>query len=239
MRPENYIQAAQAYLVASARSRRSESGESDQPRAFLTLSREAGAGAHSVGERLVEILNGHQPEVPWTLFDDNLVHEVLREHDLSKDLARYMSEERAAEITDFMEVALGLHPHVDGLVRKMKATIITLARIGHVILVGRGSHVLTRGLPGGVHVRLVATPEHRRANLARVLDLDFRQAGVRMNTMDAGRRAWVKRHCGEDVDDPLTYDAVINTTAQSIDAIASMLDRRLMVAGGGRVMLTG
>jgi cytidylate kinase len=238
MRPDNYIQAAQAYLVASARSRRSESAETDRPRAFLTLSREAGAGAHSVGERLVEILNGHQPEVPWTLFDDNLVHEVLRKHDLSKDLARYMSEERAAEITDFMEVALGLHPHVDGLVRKMKATIISLARIGHVVLVGRGSHVLTRGLSGGVHVRLVASRETRRANLARVFGLDLREAEARMNTTDAGRRGWVKRHCGEDIDDPLNYDAVINTTSQSIEAIASMLDRRLLVAGGGRLELT-
>jgi cytidylate kinase len=239
MRPDNYIHAAQAYLVASARSRRTDLSESDQPRSFLTLSRQAGAGAHSVGERLVEILNGHQPDVPWTLFDDNLVHEVLREHDLPKDLARYMSEERAAEATDFMEVALGLHPPVDGLVRKMKATIIALARIGHVVLVGRGSHILTRGLPGGVHVRLVATAETRQANLARLFGLESREAAARMNALDAGRRAWVKRHCGEDIDDPLSYDAVINTTAQSIDAIASMLDRRLLVAGGGRVVLSG
>lgn len=239
MRPEKYIHAAQAYLVASARSRRTETFESEQPRSFLTLSRQAGAGAHSVGERLVEILNGHQPEVPWTLFDDNLVHEVLREHDLPGDLARYMSEERAAEATDFMEVALGLHPPVDGLVRKMKATIIALARIGHVILVGRGSHILTRGLRGGVHVRLVATTEHRQANLGRVFGLDAREAEARMNALDAGRRAWVKRHCGEDIDDPLTYDVVINATAQSIDAIASMLGRRLLEAGGGRVVLSG
>ena len=62
MRPEKYIQAAQAYLVASAQSRHS-TDDSDQHPPFLTVSREAGAGAHALAERLVEILNGPQQYV--------------------------------------------------------------------------------------------------------------------------------------------------------------------------------
>ena len=236
MRTQQNIQAAQAHLVASARSRRSRSEESRHLRPFLTLSREAGAGAHSLAERLVEIFNGRQPEVPWALFDDNLVQEVLQKHQLPDNLARYMSEEKVAEITEFIEVSLGLHPHKDALVGKVNATIIGLARMGHVVLVGRGAHILTRALAGGLHVRLVANPERRRGAIERHFGLDPKEAEARMNALDEGRRAYVRRHFDEDVTDPLAYDLVVNTTAQSTDAIATMLDRRLQNLGGGRVL---
>lgn len=236
MRLDKNIQAAQAYLVASTRSRQSRSSEARHLRPFLTLSREAGAGAHSLAERLVDIFNSRQPELPWALFDDNLVNEVLRKHDLPSNLAQYMSEDKVAEISEFIEVSLGLHPHKDTLVGKVNATIIALARMGHVILVGRGAHVLTRPLAGGVHVRLVATVERRRENLCRAYRVDPRDAEARMTELDEGRRAYVRRHFNEDVTDPLAYDMVINTTAQSTDAIATMLARRLQAVGGGRVL---
>jgi cytidylate kinase len=239
MRVDKNIQAAQAYLVASARSRHSQSSEARHLRPFLTLSREAGAGAHSLAERLVDLFNGRQPELPWALFDDNLVHEVLRKHDLPKNLARYMSEDKVAEINEFLEVSLGLHPHKDVLVGKVNATIIALARMGHVILVGRGAHVLTRMLAGGVHVRLVASRERRRDALCRDYGLEPREAESRMDALDEGRRAYVRRHFNEDVTDALAYDMVINTTAQAIEPIATMLARRLQNAGGGRVLTAG
>lgn len=226
MRPEQYIQAAQAYLVASAQSRQSGS-DSGHPPPFLTISREAGAGAHALAERLVEVLNGSQPEVPWALFDDNLVQEVLRKHDLPSELERFMTEDKVAEVTEFIEVSLGLHPHKDALVGKVNATIIALARMGHVILVGRGAHVLTRALSGGVHIRLIASAEHRRDYLAAVHGLKPRVAEERIGALDVGRRAYVKRHFGADVTDPMDYDMVINTTAQSIDAVAGMLAQRI------------
>lgn len=236
MHTNKTIQAAQAHLVASARSRRSKSSESMHLRPFLTISREAGAGARSLAERLVDIFNGRQPELPWAMFDDNLVHEVLREHDLPSNLAKYMSEAKVAEISEFIEVSLGLHPHKDALVGKVNATIIALARMGHVILVGRGAHVLTRPLAGGVHVRLIASEERRREALTRSYGCDPHEAEARMRQLDEGRRAYVRRHFNEDVTDPLAYDMVINTTAQATDAIATMLARRLQNAGGGRVL---
>ena len=227
MRPESYIQAAQAYLVASAQSRHS-TDDSGRPPPFLTISREAGAGAHALAERLVEIMNGPQPRVPWALFDDNLVQEVLREHDLPTDLARDMTEDKVAEVSELIEVALGLHPHKDALVGKVNATIIALARMGNVILVGRGAHVLTRAFPGGLHVRLIAELEHRRDYLAHAHGLEPRVAEERIAALDVGRRAYVKRHFSSDVTDPMAYDMVINTTAQSIGSIAGMLAHRIM-----------
>lgn len=227
MRPEHYLQAAQAHLVASAGVHARHRDRDEGPLPFLTISREAGAGAHELGERLIEVLNRDRPAIPWALFDDNLVQEVLRKHDLPKNLARYLSEDGVAEVREFIEVSLGLHPHKDALVGKVNSTIISLARIGHVVMVGRGAHVLTRALKGGLHLRLVADPQKRAAYYSRVFDLDRSTAATRIEALDAGRRAYLKRHFGEDVADPHAYDIVINTTSQLTDDLVRMLVTRL------------
>lgn len=227
MHPENSFRAAQAYLVASARSRQDLDDESGRPRPFLTISRQAGAGGHALAECLVEQFNARQSDRPWALFDENLVQAVLEEHDLPANLARYLSEKKVAELTDFVEVGLGLHPHTGILVGKMNATIIALAKIGHVVLVGRGAHVLTRPFAAGVHVRLIASEQQRCACLARIHGLDDGAARGRLKELDAGRRAYVKQHFGEDLDDPMAYDMVLNTTDQPVEALAKMLRQRL------------
>lgn len=229
MRPEQYIQAARAYLVASAKSHAS-ARPSDGPVPFVTISREAGAGAHSLGSRLVDLMNVDKPAVPWTLFDDNLVQHVLRDHDLPAQLEKYLGEESIEEVREFIEVSLGLHPHTDALVGKVNATIIALARMGHVVIVGRGAHVLTRPLKGGLHLRLIADLEVRRQRLAEKQGLDERAAIEQITALDAGRRAYVKRHFNADVTNATDYDLTINTTRQTLDDVARMLAARLRPA---------
>jgi len=68
---------------------------SAQPR-VVTISRQAGAGAHAVAEALVNRLQPGAPKdaIPWTIFDRNLVEKVLADHDLPEQLARFMPEDR-------------------------------------------------------------------------------------------------------------------------------------------------
>jgi cytidylate kinase len=229
MRPEQYIQAARAYLVASAKSRETVRA-SGVPAPFVTISREAGAGAHSLGTRLVDLLNVDRPPVPWTLFDDNLVQQVLRDHDLPSQIEKYLGEQSVEDVREFIEVSLGLHPHTDALVGKVNATIITLARMGHVVIVGRGAHLLTRPLKGGLHLRLFAELDTRRDRLARKEGIDERAALDQISALDAGRRAYVKRHFNADVTSAADYDLLINTTRQPLDDVAHMLAARLRPA---------
>jgi cytidylate kinase len=226
MRPEKYIQAAQAYLVASAQSREL-APDSDRPPPFVTISREAGAGAHSLAEILIDRLNESRPEVPWAVFDENLVQQVLRDHDLPSELERYMGEDRVTEVRELLEVWLGLHPHTDALVSKINATIIALARMGHVVIVGRGGHVLTRALKGGLHLRLISSFEKRRDRIAELHGIEVRAAAERVTALDTGRRAYVKRHFNADVTDPRAYDLIVNTETLPLEDVATMVSARL------------
>jgi len=61
-------------------------------RPVITISRQAGSGAHVVAEALVAGLQAGEPQAspPWTMFDRDLVERVLKDHELPKRLAEFM-----------------------------------------------------------------------------------------------------------------------------------------------------
>jgi hypothetical protein len=101
-----------------------------------------------VAQKVLEVLQGNAPtdECQWTVFDRNLVEKVLEDHNLPKRLARFMPEDRILEISDTMDELFGLHPSSWTLVHKTADTILRLAELGHVIIIGRAANVITSRL---------------------------------------------------------------------------------------------
>ena len=97
----------------------------------------------------------------WTIFDRNLVGKVLQDHNLPERIAKFMPEDRTTEIADTMEELFGLHPPSWLLVRKVTETVLHLAELGNVILIGRGAAVVTANLSHVFHVQLVSALEKR------------------------------------------------------------------------------
>src|SRR5579862_6760013 len=99
----------------------------DKP--VVTISRMTGSGGLSVASKLAEYLEANAAgHCPWTVFDRNLVEQVLEEHQLPKYLAQYMSEDRRSFLTDTVEELFGLHPSSWSLVQQTVETIWHLAR---------------------------------------------------------------------------------------------------------------
>ena len=215
------------YLGAIS-ARRSKDGDKKQPiRPFLTISRQAGAGGRTVGRKVVELLSADTHKVPWTMFDKELVEAVRKQHNLPENIDRYMTESSANEVADYIGEMLGLHPSSFELVKKTNETIITLARMGKTIIVGRGGNLLTKGMPGGFHVRTVAPLEWRIQRLQEVHKLSEKDAAAKIKETDKGRRKYIDDHFDKDVDDILEYDCVINTGLMSFDAAAAMIARHI------------
>jgi cytidylate kinase len=182
-------------------------------RRAVTISRQSGAGGHSVAERLAAYLDEHAPKAscPWTIFDRNLVEKVLEDHHLPKHLARFMPEDRISEMADTMDELFGLHPPSWTLVRNTADTILHLAQLGNVILIGRGANIITRRLDFVFHVRLVRSFDRRVANIQRSEGLSLKAARDFVRREDRGRKRYVKKYFLKDVNDPLLYHVVINT----------------------------
>lgn len=196
-----------------------------EQRRLVTISRQAGSGAHLIANRLAEILEQQAPNAscPWTVFDRNLVEKVLEDHNLPTRLARFMREDRVSEISDTMDELFGLHPSSWTLVHKSTETMLHLAEIGNVILIGRGAHIVTRSIHYAFHVRLVGSPERRLAHLQDAYRMKAREAANFMRAEDQGRKRFLRKYFDEDIDNPLGYHLVINTDLVAYEAAAKAI----------------
>jgi cytidylate kinase len=179
----------------------------------ITISRQTGSGSLGIADSLARILQVRWPKerCQWTVFDRNLVEKVLEDHHLPGRLAGYMREDRVGTIHDMMTEILGLHPSSWDLFHQTTETILRLADVGHVILIGRGANMVTAKLPHVFHVRLSGSKERRLKRLQENLNLSPEAAEEFLEKTERGRERYLKDHFKSDINDPLLYHLVINT----------------------------
>ncbi|MCL2646601.1 MAG: cytidylate kinase-like family protein [Phycisphaerales bacterium] len=176
---------------------------------FVTISRQAGAGGYTLGTLLAERLNGleyaearlgslneTQPPPPWQCLDRELVERIARDHHLSAGLIDSLQHSSHTWIGEFF----GGLSHTDNqpselaVFRRVAETVRALAEAGHVLLVGLGSVFMTRDMPGGVHVRLVAPLEYRVRTMAKKHNLSESHARAMVENLDAGRDSFYRQY---------------------------------------------
>jgi cytidylate kinase len=196
----------------------------------VTISRQVGAGGIPIAEQLAEYLRSHGPKTmrPWTVFDKNLVERVLTEHELPGELAKYMPEDRVSQIGYMVEELLGLHPSSWTLLRQTTETILHLAELGNVILVGRAANVITAKLDNVFHVRLVGSDAERLKLVEEYYHLSRKKAREFMTKGDRGRKRYVRRYFHQNVEDPLLYHMTLNTDLFSVEEATRMIGEAVL-----------
>ena len=190
----------------------------------LTISRMSGAGGHTVASQLINFLAPSAPPgSQWTVFDKALMAKVLEEHGLPKMLADSMPEGKETMVMELIKQLRTGHPSTSKVVEHTIETIWRLAMGGYVVLVGRGANVITAGLPGVFHVRLVGSEALRVINTQRVYNYDKRKAQELVKSDDDAKRRYLREYFGKDIDDPQLYHLVINTDRFSYDTSARLI----------------
>jgi cytidylate kinase len=202
----------------------------EKSRPFVTISRESGAYGTTIADMLAEHLRRHEKrrEAPWAVFDKELIQKVIEEHKFPVIFKRYFVESSTPLIEDTLDELFGLHPPQETLVRKMSETILHLASLGYVILVGRGANIITRKLPNGTHVRLVGSFEKRVAHMKEFLNLPENQAREHVIKEDHDRRAYIKRYFRKDISDVSLYDLIINTDTVPFQDVVTIIGDRVL-----------
>ena len=179
---------------------------------FVTISRECGAYGATIAEMLDKHLNKFErrKDASWAAFDEELIEKVLDEHGFPDHYKKYYTETAMPTVQGIIGELLGAHPPRETMIRKMSETIFRLAQSGYVILVGRGSNIITHNLPKGVHVRLIASFDKRLIHMEEYLEIGKKKAADYIMKEDAARRKFVKRYFHKDISDPSLYDIVIN-----------------------------
>lgn len=203
------------------------SGTSAKP--AITISRVEGAGGLTIASNLAEYMKTHTSSHDvWTVFSQHLVAKVLEEHNLHERIGGFMKEGHKAMLIDAFEEFLGLHPSTWTLVEKTNATILRLAQIGNVILVGRGANMVTSELETVFHVHLVGSLEKRINQAQKTFDLDRKSAITYIKKKDEGRRRYLKDNFDKDINDPLLYHIIINTDLVRHDEAARLIGNEVI-----------
>jgi cytidylate kinase len=198
-----------AYLLAQARGFRVER---EEKRPMITISRETGAGAITIGENVRQSFQSREKGChSWALFDQSIVAAMLEDHQLPKYLEDFIREEDKPALKDAFEELLGLHPSTPALVQRMSRTIHKLGSAGGVILIGRGAHIICANLSHALHIRLVAPLDSRIYHIADYFGLSEKEATEYVETNDRDRKRFVRRYFGADVTDPHHYHLVLNS----------------------------
>jgi len=189
----------------------------------------AGCGAVYVAEKLANYLDKHMPApgVKWTIFDRQLMQKVLEDHQLPTSLAKILSEDRTSFVQDTIADIFNVHPTADKMVKLISETIVQLASVGNVIIVGRGANIVTARMPHVLHVRLVAPLEDRIERVCREYNKTPAEARHYCLEEDPARTRYIKTYFKTDINDPVNYHLVINTSRISYDDVAKLIGETL------------
>jgi cytidylate kinase len=211
------------YLRSVSGDGRGAKAETESRYPFVTVSRQAGAGGRSLAQALASAAAAvKQPEFQgWKVFDDELCRRITEDPELVVPLKDLLNEEYRTALEDYLLRVIAAESSQALVYRKMFETIRTIAALGKAVIVGRGASTVTRDLPLGVHIRLVASRKTRVERMASRLGLDSAHASRWVDEHDAGRARLVKDFFKRDINDPLLYDLVCNTDTMSLSQIAS------------------
>jgi len=199
-------------------------------RRAVTISRQAGCGGVIVAEKLANFLQQHAPThgSSWTVFDRDLMNQVLADHKLPAHLEKFLPEDRISAIEDTLADIFGVRPTSQILVRQTAETILKFATLGNVILIGRAGNIVTAKLPHVLHVRLVAPLDDRVERICR----DDKKSPAAARTFcleeEAARARYLKTYYNADINDPLHYDLVINTSRVGYENTARLIGEAVL-----------
>jgi cytidylate kinase len=207
-----------------ARSQRLAVPEPKRPEVedFLCLSRLVGVNGLDVAGRLARRLD-------WPMFDKELL-DAMAGNDRIRRLIYTTMDERDLSWGEAMLRTLG-QPELarDDYFHRLCDTVLTLARQGSCVFVGRGADLI---LPHdrGFRVQLIAARAHRIDALARHRKLTPARAEQELERTERDRAQFLRRHFGASLDDAARHDLTVNldrfTSDQAVDVVLAARDLR-------------
>lgn len=191
----------------------------------ITISRETGAGADIISEQLADYFQSRTTEniIQWAVFNKNLIKKVLQDHNLPSLVSNYLVEDKYSNVSSAIHEILGLQPSNWTLVQHTTETILQLARMGNVIIVGRGANIITANLQNAFHIRLVAPIENRINHVMHMYELMRKEAIEFIKREDAARKNYLLSNFYKNVDDPIHYHLILNTALFGFEETTNLI----------------
>lgn len=200
------------------RDARSKSGKT---RPAITISREFGCEAYPMAERLRDLLEKKSGE-PWLLVDKGLQEEVARDNNLSEEILNRLGEKYR-----FLDEMLGTFTQrwksEKDYFRLLCRHIVSLASEGNVIIVGRGSAIITQSMKNCHHFRLFASMEFKVRSIGRRLNMSTEDAEKLIVNKQHQRDKFIRDFLDRDATDLSVYNLVFNNDRNTPERTAQTI----------------
>ena len=97
------------------------------------------------------------------------------------------------------------------------------AQRGPFVYYGHAGHLLLKGVPQVLKVRVIAPLDRRARRLAETQKISLEEAKKTVEKIDEGRVKWTRFLYGVDWRNPSIYDLVINLDAISLESVCEMI----------------
>jgi cytidylate kinase len=221
-----------AHIALAQRMKGKRAGEAEAPAPFLTLSRQYGCEAMVLAEHLARRLATLEKlaEDSWQVYSRQIIDSISQELPLADRLLEALDVRARGGIEEFFQGLIAQSPPDIEVLRHLVRTVRAAALHGRCIVVGRGGAVLTRDLPGGIHLRLVAPEEWRLENLIARFGWDRAKARAVLRDEEHTHHAFFAKYLGQDTSKAEYYDLMLNSARLSqeeqVEAVLAVFRRR-------------
>ena len=200
------------------REREASSPHKHKTRQTITISREFGCEAYPVAECLREIMEKRSAE-PWVIMDKGLLEEIARNNDLSTNIMNNLGE-KSRFLDEMLATFSSRWKSEKDYFRVLCRQVLTLAEQGNMIIVGRGSSIVTQPLKNCFHFRMYASPEFKVRSIARRLGVEASEAEKIIAQRQKQRDNFIRDFLDRDARDLSFYHLVFNNDKNSAEIIA-------------------
>ena len=193
---------------------------------FVTISRQAGAGGHTLARKILQEMDKYPDDEllqGWEMFDEKLCAVVAQDDAMNASFESLVREEYKPALHQVIYDMLVGHSEQYSTYKRIFEVVRILGMIGKVIIIGRGGAFVTAGLPKSIHLRLVADENKRLEWALPRYEMDKGRALPALRGQDKDRERMVRDFFAKDLTNPLHYDAIFNTGTQTLDDIARLV----------------
>ncbi len=189
-------------------------GEGQRP--VICVSRQFGAYgtdlARAVGERL-----------GFHVYDQDLVDEIAKQAHVRRKVVESLDERARSGIVRWVdELVEQRHFTASDYLRNLSEVLLTFARHGQGVIVGRGAHlILDPELT--LRVRSFAPAAWRSQRIAARRGISLAQAEVLTTRVDAERAAFYRDRFNVDIEQLGQFDLLINSSTTSLEAATEIV----------------
>lgn len=197
----------------------------DQTGPVITISRLTGCDGREVAAALVAQLNLRYNTTKWRWIDKDIIYHAA--HELKTDTNRVETYYQGMTMNDMSEMIMAFSGRFvsDSSVKKaIREVVLSIAREGHAVIIGRGGVAITRDMTNALHIRLVAPLYWRVENVMKKKGMIIEKAEEYVIETDEKRNKMIVSFLDKK---PQTldylFDSTLNRSSFSIDQLSALI----------------